>query len=53
MTLVGEIRTKKNLVIVRAPYADVMGNGYGEGGAFSAMLVVKTFRDAKPNGGGN
>jgi hypothetical protein len=55
VTLVGEIRTKKNLIIVRAPYdrGDTMGNGYGEGGAFPAMIVVKTFQDvqfvAKPN----
>jgi hypothetical protein len=49
VTLVGEIRTRKNLVIVRAPYwkGNVMGNGYGESGAFPAMLVVKTFRDAR------
>jgi hypothetical protein len=47
VTFIGEIRTKKDLLIVRAPYGrgDTMGNGYGEGGAFPAMLVVKTFRD--------
>ena len=44
VTLIGEIRTKKNLTIVPAPSdrGDVMGNGYGEGGAYAAMLVVKT-----------
>lgn len=49
VTLVGEIRTRKDLLIVRAPYwkGDVMGKGYGEGGAFPAMLVLKNFRDAR------
>lgn len=49
VTLVGEIRTKKNLVIVRAPddRGDTMGNGYGVGGAYPAMLVVKTFEDVR------
>jgi hypothetical protein len=47
VTLTGEIRTGKNLVIVRAPYGrgDTMGNGYGVGGAFPAILVIKTFGD--------
>lgn len=47
VTLIGEIRTKKNLAIVPAPSdrGDTMGNGYGVGGAFPAILVVKTFRD--------
>jgi hypothetical protein len=51
VTLVGEIRTKKNLVIVRAPSGrgDTMGNGYGVGGAFAAVLIVKTARDVKPS----
>src|SRR5262249_32503510 len=46
-TLIGEIRTRKNLTIVPAPYGrgDVMGNGYGVGGAYAALLIVKTVRD--------
>jgi hypothetical protein len=49
VTFIGEIRTKPRLVIVPAPYGrgDVMGNGYGEGGAYAAMLVVKTFRNVR------
>jgi TonB family protein len=49
VTLIGELRTKKNLVIVRAPYdrGDTMGNGYGVGGAYPAMLVVKAFLDVQ------
>jgi hypothetical protein len=49
VTVAGEIRTKKNLVIVRAPYGrgDTMGNGFGVGGAYPAMLVVKTFSDVQ------
>ena len=45
--LIGEIRTKKNLVVVPAPSGrgDTMGNGYGVGGAFPALLVIQTFRD--------
>jgi hypothetical protein len=47
VTLIGEIRTKKDLIIIPAPAGrgDVMGNGYGEGGAYAAMLIVKTARD--------
>jgi hypothetical protein len=47
VTLIGEIRTKKDLTIVPAPSGrgDVMGNGYGVGGAYAAMLIVKTARD--------
>ncbi len=59
VTVIGEIRTKDNLVIVHAPYGNapygkgnLMGNGYGEGGAFAAMLVVKTFRNARVVEGG-
>lgn len=54
MTVTGEIRTKNNLVIVHAPYGqgNVMGNSYGEGGAFAAMLVVKTFRNVRVVEGG-
>jgi hypothetical protein len=46
-TLVGEIRTKKDLVIVSAPSdrGDTIGNGYGMGGAFPAALVTKTYHD--------
>jgi hypothetical protein len=49
VTFVGEIRTKRDLLIVRAPYGrgNTMGNGYGEGGALPAMLVIKTFRDVQ------
>ena len=47
VTLIGEIRTPKDLRIVPAPSGrgDTMGNGYGVGGAFPAALVVKTYRD--------
>jgi hypothetical protein len=47
-TFIGEIRTPRNLKIVPAPYGrgDTMGNGYGVGGAFPAVLVVKTYRDS-------
>jgi hypothetical protein len=50
VTLIGEIRTKKDLTIVPAPSGrgDVMGNGYGVGGAYAAMLIVKTARDIVP-----
>jgi hypothetical protein len=46
-TIIGQIRTRKDLKIVRAPYGrgDTMGNGYGVGGAFPAVLIVKTIRD--------
>ncbi len=49
VTLVGEIRTKRDLVIVPAPAGggDMTGNGYGVGGAFPALLVVKTFREIR------
>jgi len=49
VTLIGEIRTKKNLLIVRAPddRGDTMGKGYGVGGAFPAMLVVKTVGEVR------
>lgn len=48
-TFVGEIRTKKDLVIVPAPSdrGDTMGNGYGVGGAFPATLVIKTYYDVR------
>jgi len=47
VTFIGEIRTRKGLRIVPAPSdrGDTMGNGYGVGGAFPAVLVVKTYRD--------
>src|SRR5437016_4740230 len=47
VTVIGEIRTKKNLTIIPAPYGrgDVMGNGYCVGGAYAAMLIVKTAID--------
>jgi hypothetical protein len=49
VTILGQIRTKKDLKIVRAPYGhgDTMGNGYGVGGAYPALLVVKTVRDVQ------
>jgi hypothetical protein len=48
-TIIGEIRTKKDLKIVRTPYGrgDTMGNGYGIGGAYPALLIVKTVRDVQ------
>ena len=49
VTIIGQIRTKKDLKIVRAPYGrgDTMGNGYGVGGAYPALLIVKTVRDVQ------
>jgi hypothetical protein len=48
VTFIGEIRTRRDLKIVAAPYkrGDTMGNGYGIGGAFPAVLVVKSYRDS-------
>jgi hypothetical protein len=47
VTLMGEIRTKNRLRIVSSTDGDTVGNGYGDAGAFAAVLVVKTCLDAE------
>jgi hypothetical protein len=44
-TFTGELRARKNIQIVRDPEGWYYGTGYGQGGQYPALLVLKTVRD--------
>ena len=44
-TFTGELRARKDIQIVRDPEGGYYGTGYGQGGQYPALLVLKTVRD--------
>jgi hypothetical protein len=46
-TFTGELRARKDIQIVRDPEGWYYGTGYGQGGQYPALLVLKTVRDAR------
>ncbi len=46
-TFVGELRARKGIQISRTAEGWYQGTGYGQGGQYPALLVLKTVRDVK------
>ena len=46
-TFTGELRARKDIQIVRHPDGWYYGTGYGQGGQYPALLVLKTVRDVR------
>lgn len=44
-TFTGQLRARKDIQIVRDPERGYYGTGYGQGGQYPALLVLKTVRD--------
>ncbi len=47
VTLVGELRSRKGIKILRSKDGWYVGDGYGQSGQYPAQLVLKTVEDAK------
>jgi hypothetical protein len=47
VTLVGELRSRKDIRILRSKEGWWAGNGYGQSGQYPAVLVLKTVADAR------
>lgn len=47
VTAVGELRARKDIKITRSSDGTYYGDGYGQGGQYPAMLVLKTITDAR------